>query len=294
MNGKAWIVRSAGSALLLLAASLAGCGYALVGRGSNIPPDVKNVFLQPLENRTQRSQVEQALTRAIADELVTRQRFAVVGNAEQADAVISGAVVGFLATPVTFDATGRATEYEISITAQIAFKRSGEDKPIWSHGVTPFDIPSGEVKKSDKPAPPTYTAVFAETLIKLAEKDPNVLHAAYNDRQGVTARFNKNLLLHVNDAIGADFDPTLFDHYAFYDPREGRVEMHLVSAVAQEVQVAGDTVAFAEGEAVQTENSYKYTVAEFGRTARGSGFVPRRVWMDDAQLFSVHYLEVGG
>lgn len=121
--------RGAGALLLLV---LSGCGYALVGRGSNVPEDVREVYLQPLENRTQRSQVEQFLTRAMADELVTRQRFAVVGAAEGADAVISGSVVGFDAIPVTFDPTGRATEYEIAITAQIAFKRTGSGQVIWS------------------------------------------------------------------------------------------------------------------------------------------------------------------
>ena len=120
----------AGAAVLLI---LSGCGYALVGRGSNVPEDVREVYLQPLENRTQRSQVEQFLTRSIADELVTRQRFAVVGSADAADAVISGAVVGFNTTPVAFDATGRATEYEIAITAQISFKRTGSDQVLWSN-----------------------------------------------------------------------------------------------------------------------------------------------------------------
>jgi outer membrane lipopolysaccharide assembly protein LptE/RlpB len=104
---------------------LSGCGYALVGRGSNLPEDIREVYIRPLENRTPRSQVEQELTRAIADELVQRQRFAVVGNPEEADAELSGAVVFYGATPVTFDAEGRATEYEIAITAQIVFKRTG-------------------------------------------------------------------------------------------------------------------------------------------------------------------------
>lgn len=113
-------------ALGALILTLGGCGYALVGRGSTVPPDIKSVYLQPLENRTQRSQVEQALTRRIADELVTRQRFAVVGSEAEANAEILGAVTGFGVTPVTFDPGGRATEYEISITAQITFKRVGE------------------------------------------------------------------------------------------------------------------------------------------------------------------------
>ncbi len=116
---------------LLLLVLLSGCGYALVGRGSNIPDDVKSVYLKPLENRTQRAQVEQELTRAIADELVTRQRFSLVGSEAEANAELSGAVVGFGVTPVTFDASGRATDYEIAITAQILFKRPNEEKPLW-------------------------------------------------------------------------------------------------------------------------------------------------------------------
>jgi outer membrane lipopolysaccharide assembly protein LptE/RlpB len=121
------------AALAILAVTLAGCGYALVGRASNIPADIREVYIRPLENRTSRSQVEQELTRAIAEEMVNRQRFAVVGGAEGADAELSGAVVGFGVSPVAFDDTGRATEYEISITAQVAFKRVGKDEVLWSN-----------------------------------------------------------------------------------------------------------------------------------------------------------------
>jgi len=122
-----------GASLLMSGLMLTGCGYALVGRASNLPADIKNVYLRPLENKTQRSQVEQALTRAIADEMVKRQRFSMVGSPDGADAELSGAVVAFGATPVTFDPSGRATEYEISLTAQIVFKRMGQEQPIWSN-----------------------------------------------------------------------------------------------------------------------------------------------------------------
>lgn len=127
--------RAAGAAIPAIVALslLAGCGYALVGRGSNIPEDIKEVYVRPFENRTQRAQVEQALTRALAEEMVNRQRFAVVASEEGADAELSGAVVGFGATPVTFDATGRATAYEIAITAQMSFKRVGSDDVLWSN-----------------------------------------------------------------------------------------------------------------------------------------------------------------
>jgi outer membrane lipopolysaccharide assembly protein LptE/RlpB len=129
MNMKKILLSGALGALLL---ALTGCGYALVGRSANIPADVKSVYLQPLANQTQRQQVEQSLTQAIATELVTRQRFALVGSETQANAEIVGAVTGFTVTPVTFDQTGRANEYEIAITAQITFKRVGtEGKVIW-------------------------------------------------------------------------------------------------------------------------------------------------------------------
>lgn len=164
------LMLSASLAALLLA--LSGCGYALVGRGSTIPADVKSVYLQPLANRTQRSQVEQALTRAIADELVTRQRFAVVGSESEATAEIQGAVTGFGVTPVTFDTEGRATEYQISITAQITFKRVGaEGAVLWkSDRYTfsenyPVDPSATEYFDREDQAIETASKRFAETLV---------------------------------------------------------------------------------------------------------------------------------
>jgi outer membrane lipopolysaccharide assembly protein LptE/RlpB len=150
--------------------ALSGCGYALVGRGANIPTDIRSVYLRPLDNRTPRSQVEQFLTRSIADELVKRQRFSVVGSAEGADAEIAGAVVGYGATPVTFDAAGRATQYEISITAQISFKRTGSDKPLWSNDrynfreTYPIDASSGFVDFEDQAIERASTR-FAQTVV---------------------------------------------------------------------------------------------------------------------------------
>ena len=120
--------------VLALAAVLAtGCGYALVGRGSNIPEDVRSVYLQAFENQTQRAEVEQFITQAIADELVTRQRFSLVTDPAGADAILRGSVVGFRVTPITFDADGRAEEYEITITAQVAFVRTESDEALWSN-----------------------------------------------------------------------------------------------------------------------------------------------------------------
>jgi len=124
-------------------------------------------------------------------------------------------------------------------------------------------------------------------------KDPATLHRAYNDAAGVTAAFNRNLLVRANRELGADFDVAAFDHYAFYDPLQQRVEMHLVSRRTQTVTVADQCFEFAEGESLHTENSHKYTVEGFRQMARRAGFTPGPVWVDDARLFSVHWLATG-
>jgi dimethylhistidine N-methyltransferase len=125
-------------------------------------------------------------------------------------------------------------------------------------------------------------------------KDPAVLHQAYNDAAGVTAAFNKNLLARANRELGCDFDLAAFHHYAFYDPREQRIEMHLVSRCRQAVAVCGERFVFDDGQTLHTENSCKYTVDGFRRLARTAGFEPHAVWTDEAGLFSVHWLAAPG
>lgn len=125
-------------------------------------------------------------------------------------------------------------------------------------------------------------------------KDPEVLHAAYNDSAGVTAAFNKNVLVRANRELGADFDVEAFAHYAFYNPGLRRIEMHLLSRERQTVFVLGRDIVFEEGETIHTENSRKYTVEEFQRLALAAGFLPGRVWCDKDRLFSLHWLEAAG
>ena len=121
-------------------------------------------------------------------------------------------------------------------------------------------------------------------------KDPAVLHAAYNDSQGVTAAFNLNLLARANRELGANFNLAAFHHYAHYVPAAQRIEMHLVSACQQSASVGGERFAFAEGQTLHTENSCKYTVAGFQALARDAGLQPQAVWTDAQRLFSVHWL----
>ena len=122
------------------------------------------------------------------------------------------------------------------------------------------------------------------------KKTPQVLHAAYNDARGVTAQFNLNLLARANRELCAGFEIPQFKHQAIYNQAAGRIEMHLVSRRPQTVPVDGHRFAFAEGESIVTEHSYKYTLEEFRQLAAGAGLEVARSWTDARHWFSVHYL----
>jgi dimethylhistidine N-methyltransferase len=122
------------------------------------------------------------------------------------------------------------------------------------------------------------------------KKDPALLHAAYNDAQGVTAAFNLNVLERINRELDANFDVTQFEHCARYDAQIGRIEMHLVSLCDQVVTVGHRELRFAAGASIHTENSYKYSVPEFQALAKQAGFNPEHCWVDPQRLFSIHYL----
>jgi dimethylhistidine N-methyltransferase len=124
-------------------------------------------------------------------------------------------------------------------------------------------------------------------------KSPSILVPAYDDAQGVTAAFNLNLLRRLNREAGADFDLSKFAHSAVWNAPESRIEMHLVSTCAQTVTVAGINVQFGAGETIHTESSYKHGIAAFGALASAAGWQARRVWTDDAGLFSIHALHSG-
>lgn len=122
------------------------------------------------------------------------------------------------------------------------------------------------------------------------EKEEGLLHAAYNDAAGVTARFNLNLLVRMNRELGANFDVSSFTHSAIYNRRRHRIEMHLVSRKTQKVRLCGRTISFAAGESIHTENSYKYSIQRLAALARAAGWRLDTSWTDARQMFSVHAL----
>jgi dimethylhistidine N-methyltransferase len=124
------------------------------------------------------------------------------------------------------------------------------------------------------------------------KKDPDVLHAAYNDARGVTAAFNLNVLDRINQELRGEFDLDSFAHHAFYNEELGRIEMHLVSRKDQTVGICEGAVTFSAGETIHTECSYKYSREDFASLAESAGFQVSRFWTDPSKLFSVQYLTV--
>lgn len=125
-------------------------------------------------------------------------------------------------------------------------------------------------------------------------KDPAVLHAAYNDRAGVTADFNRNLLVRANRELGTDFDLDHFVHHACYHPPSQRVEMHLISTRRQVVHLQGRSHEFQEGESLHTENSHKFTLRGFRELAAQAGLRAGPVWMDAQHWFALQWLYCDG
>ena len=124
------------------------------------------------------------------------------------------------------------------------------------------------------------------------KKDRQTLARAYDDESGVTKQFNLNLLARINRELGADFQLDRFEHHAFYNEPEGRIEMHLISSDDQAVRIGDNVIEFTNGESIHTENSYKYDLSHFRDIAHETAFDVERMWTDERQFFSVQYLTV--
>lgn len=123
------------------------------------------------------------------------------------------------------------------------------------------------------------------------KKDPDRLRRAYDDPQGVTAAFNKNVLVRLNRELDGDFAVDQFAHEARWVPEHHRIEMHLVSQTEQTVQVAGQSFAFEAGQSICTEYSHKYTLSQFEDLLARANWQLQATWTDPDRLFSVHYAE---
>jgi L-histidine N-alpha-methyltransferase len=121
------------------------------------------------------------------------------------------------------------------------------------------------------------------------QKDEAVLNAAYNDKAGITAKFNLNLLARINRELGGNLELGKFEHCAFYNREQQRMEMHLVSKTDQQLYLGalGKTFAIRKGESIHTENSYKYTLNQIAALAEDCGFAIEKNFMDEKRWFDV-------
>jgi dimethylhistidine N-methyltransferase len=186
--------------------------------------------------------------------------------------------------PILADYTQPVILGEMSASTRVGFFPGGTIGNYHPEGATAF------LRRASAMLGPGGAFILGADLLK----DPKRLHAAYNDSAGVTADFNRNILRHLNDAYGASFDLEHWYHYALFDPKNRRIEMHLVSDRAQTVDVAGQRFEFGAFETIWTESSYKYSEAMLREMARAGGFECEEFWTDPEQLFSVSLLRVPG
>lgn len=122
------------------------------------------------------------------------------------------------------------------------------------------------------------------------QKDKEILDAAYNDEDGVTALFNLNVLNHVNKLLDSKIDAELFEHIAFYNEEHCRIEMHLECKADHQCDIEElGQLSFFASERIHTEYSYKYTIESFSQLAAQAGLKLENYWLDDDELFSVQY-----
>ncbi len=125
-------------------------------------------------------------------------------------------------------------------------------------------------------------------------KDHKIIEKAYNDSEGITELFNKNILDGVNKIYGLNFDNKFFEHKAFFNKNKKRIEMHLVSTKDQYVKIMNKEILFKCGETIHTENSYKYTVNEFNNIVNKAGYKTIEVLKDKQSFFGLFILKVKG
>jgi dimethylhistidine N-methyltransferase len=122
-------------------------------------------------------------------------------------------------------------------------------------------------------------------------KSADIVEPAYDDALGVTAAFNRNLLLHLNDLVGSDFKLADWRHVAFFNAEDSRIEMHLQAVRAVRVSWPGGERAFAQGERIHTENSYKWEQADFAALLKAAGFQETTAWTDERGWFAVFWAQ---
>ncbi len=126
------------------------------------------------------------------------------------------------------------------------------------------------------------------------KKDQDILNTAYNDSEGITALFNKNILVRMKRELDAVLDVDAFGHHAFYNEAQGRIEMHLKAERDQTIILGEHKFELKAGESIHTENSYKYDMDQITTWAERLGFTCDATWTDPNEYFGIVFLSTGG
>ena len=180
--------------------------------------------------------------------------------------------------------------YDFSVNNKLPFKiNSLENIIIFFPGSTIGNLEAKDAVKLLKSMKIKFKAkkmIIGVDLLKNVRK----LIPAYDDKSGVTARFNKNVLMRINKELKGNFDLESFKHLVVFNKLKKRIEMRLKSKKQQIVKINGKKYNFKKGEEIHTENSHKYTLKSFNNLARKAGWSVNKTWVDKKKLFSIHYL----
>ena len=182
--------------------------------------------------------------------------------------------------------------YDFSRNNKLPFKiNSSENIIIFFPGST---IGNFEEKDAVKFLKVLKSKFKAKKIIIGADlvKDIPTLITAYDDKKGVTAKFNKNILRRINTELGADINLNSYEHLAIYNKQKKRIEMRLKSKKRNNIRINGLNYLIKKNEEIHTENSHKYTIKSFKNLAKKAGWKLDKTWVDDKKLFSVHFLDL--
>ena len=182
--------------------------------------------------------------------------------------------------------------YDFSSNNKLPFKiNSSENIIIFFPGSTIGNFEKNEAVKFLKILKTKFKAkkiIIGVDLIK----DIQTLISAYDDKKGVTAEFNKNILQRINNELGGDINLNFYKHLAIYNKKKKRIEMRLKSKINNNIKINGSKYFIRKNEEIHTENSHKYTIKSFKNIAKEAGWKIKKTWVDDKKLFSIHFLDL--
>ncbi len=182
--------------------------------------------------------------------------------------------------------------YDFSSNTKLPFKiNSSENIIIFFPGSTIGNFERDEAVKFLKMLKSKFKAKKIIIGVDLVKDIPTLI-SAYDDKKGVTAEFNKNILQRINNELGGNINLNLYDHLAIYNKKKQRIEMRLKSKKNNNIQINGSKYFIKKNEEIHTENSHKYTIKSFKNISDEAGWRIKKTWIDDKNLFSIHFLDL--